>query len=195
MIAGVVLAAGESRRMGRAKAALTVEGETFLERALRTLAAGGCSTLIVVFNPDEPLAPELAFGQSIRAVRGGAAGSEQIESLRAGLRALPDSARAAVVLPVDHPRVRPETVRSLIDVFESEGAAIVRPVCGGRHGHPVLFARAVFEELFDEALPEGARTVVQRHADAAASVEVADRGVLIDVDTPEDYSRHIGGPG
>lgn len=192
MIAGIVLSGGDSRRMGRPKASLAVDGETFLARAVRTLAEGGCSFVVVVLNPGEPSTAELLPADVARLAWGGGAGTEQIDSLRAGLRALPESAEAAVVLPVDHPRVRPETVLSLIETFRSAGVPVARPVCDGRHGHPTLFAAAVFHELLDEPLPDGARSVVRRHARVAASVEVSDRGVLVDVDTPEDYERHIG---
>ena len=88
MIAGIVLAGGQSRRMGRRKATLEVGGETFLERAVRVLGEGGCSDIVVVLGADEPELPKLTTGSGVRAARSGG-GPEQIDSLRAGLRALP----------------------------------------------------------------------------------------------------------
>ena len=194
-IAGIVLAGGRSQRMGRPKASLEIGGETFLERAVNTLAAGGCREVVVVLNPDEPATADLVPLSGIRSTwgeRDGGAGTEQIDSLRAGLRALPGGVEAAVVLPVDHPLVEPATIERLIDAFRRSRAPIVRPSWGGRHGHPVLFAAAVFAELLAGDLPEGARTVVRRHSIDLEDVEVSDRGVLIDIDTPEDLEGHIG---
>jgi len=178
--------------MGRPKASLHIDDETFLQRAVRTLAAGGCTEVIVVHNPDEPATADLVPEGSARSTWGGGAGTQQVDSLRAGLRALPETAMAAIVLPVDHPLVRPATVAALINAFQTRGAPIVRPTCQGRHGHPVVFGASLFSELLDDDLPEGARTVVHRHVNESESVEVDDPGVLADVDTPEDYQQHIG---
>jgi CTP:molybdopterin cytidylyltransferase MocA len=195
VIAGIVLAGGRSRRMGRPKALLQAGDATFLEHAIATLRAGGCDDIMVVVNDDNPEIARAIFEGCARAVTGAGPDSQQIDSLRAGLRALPDGTEAAVVLPVDHPRVAAETVRALIAAFRARGAPVVRPVYGGEHGHPVLFAAEVFDELLEEGLPEGARTVVRRHAAAAEDVAVEDPGVVIDVDTPETYEENFGDRG
>ena len=132
--------------MGRPKASLEVEGETFLQRAVNTLMAGGCADVVIVIDPDHPAGPERAFEGGVRSAAGSGSGSEQIDSLRSGLRATSASAEAAVVMPVDHPLVRPETVAALIAAFAEGGgeALIVRPTFQGKHGHPVLFSAALF---------------------------------------------------
>ena len=191
MIAGIVLAGGQSRRMGRRKATLEVGGETFLERAVRVLGEGGCSDIVVVLGADEPELPKLTTGSGVRAARSGG-GPEQIDSLRAGLRALPATAEAAVVIPVDHPLIEPATVAVIVETFQACRAPVVRVSHEGRHGHPVLVAAAVFDELLNDELPDGARTVVRAHAHELVDVEVDDPGVLIDIDTPEDYKKHLG---
>jgi molybdenum cofactor cytidylyltransferase len=191
MIVGIILTGGRSERMGRPKASLPVDNETFLQRAVRTLVEGGCAQVVVVLNPDEPAIAGLVPEGSAHTTWGGGSGTQQIDSLRAGLRAVDETAAAAVVLPVDHPLVRPATVTALIQAFETGGAPIVRPVHQGRHGHPVIFDASLFSELLDEDLPEGARTVVRRHADRSVGVEIDDPGVLADVDTPDDYDRYV----
>ncbi len=192
MIGGIVLAGGHSERMGRSKALLRAGGVTFLDRAVHTLQAGGCDAVVVVLNRRDPDVAALHESWGVDAAWAEAGGDEQIDSLRVGLRALPRTCEAAVVLPVDHPLVKPGTVRSLIETYRTRRAPVVRAVYQGRHGHPVLFSAATFDELLQRDLPDGARTVVRGHARDRVDVEVEDAGVLVDVDTPEDYERHFG---
>jgi CTP:molybdopterin cytidylyltransferase MocA len=191
MIAGIVLAGGRSQRMGRRKATLKVGDETFLECAVRVLREGGCEDIVVVLGVDGPELTDLAVSSGFRATKSGG-GPEQIDSLRAGLRALPGTAEAAVVIPVDHPLIEPRTVTTVIEAFEGSRAPVVRVSHAGRRGHPVLFAANVFDELLRGGLPDGARTVVRAHADQLVEIDVDDPGVLIDIDTPADYEEHLG---
>jgi molybdenum cofactor cytidylyltransferase len=193
MITGIVLAGGGSRRMGRPKALLRVGDESFLERAIGILDRGGCNEVVVVLNDDDPEIHRLAQSSGARTTRGGGAATEQVESLRSGLRALKRRVDAVVVIPVDHPLARPDTVAALIAAFRRCGAPIVRPSYNGQPGHPVLFGSAVFPEFLEADLAEGARTVARRHEQEIEEVSVDDRGVVLDVDTPEEYEEHIGG--
>jgi molybdenum cofactor cytidylyltransferase len=126
--------------------------------------------------------------------RGGGGGrppGEQIHSLRAALRALDDAVSAVVVAPVDLPHLSAGVVAALIAARERSGAPVVVPVHGGKRGHPVLFARAVFPELQADPLQEGARTVVHAHAATLEEVPVTEPGVLDEVNTPEDFRRVV----
>ena len=192
-VAGIVLAGGRSRRMGEPKALLRVEGTTFLERAVRVLAEGGCDPVLVVVPPGETGKDLLAL-----AGRSGAQGivnpdpeAEQIDSLRTALHALDPAVRGAAVLPVDHPRVHSATVAALLAAFRESGAPIVRPVHGERPGHPVLFGREVWEELDAPDLEDGARDIVHRHHKEIHEVTVEDPGIAIDVNTREEYGREV----
>lgn len=197
MVAGIVLAAGRSLRMGEPKPLLRFRGERFLERVVGALRAGGCDpVLVVVAPPDEPAAEAIAAaarGAGARVVVNPLPDAEQVDSLRAGLAALPPAAEVAVVAPADVPAIDAAAVRAVVGAFRARGAPVVRAVHGGRHGHPVLFARRVFSELFADPLAEGARSVVHAHADEMEEVAVESPGVLLDVDTPEDYRRLLEG--
>ena len=191
MIAGVVLAAGRSSRMGAPKALLELSGRTFLEGILTALAGGGCELLVVVAGNDG-----LAGAVEVKriAARAGAhvvvnpdPGSEQVESLRLAIRALPAGVEGILATPVDSPKLRSETVAHLI-AARRDGAEVAVPTVNGRRGHPILFAGSAMAELL-EPLPEGARTVLRRHEEDLVHVPAADDGILLDVDTPEEYAR------
>lgn len=191
-ILGIVLAAGRSRRMGRPKALLRLGDRSFLRATVEALSAGGCHDVVVVVASADIEAEAWSAGAG--AEWNEARDSEQIDSLRIGLRAAPAYATAAVVHPVDHPLVDPATVRALIDAHGAHPGAIVRPVHDGHPGHPTLFPRPVWPMLLDRSLPHGARSVVEAASTEVVDVPVPDRGVVADIDTPEAYDRFRESP-
>lgn len=194
-VAGIVLAAGRSSRMGRSKALLPVGDETFLESAVRTLREGGCDPVVAVLPADGDAERLTALVESAggRPAVNPDPGSEQVDSLRVGLQAVGEGPAATIVLPVDFPLAGPGIVRRLIETFRARGAPIVRPIHHAQPGHPVLFARDLWAELAGPDLDEGARDVVHRHHAEIEDVPVDDRGVTVDVDTPEDFAREVAG--
>lgn len=193
MIAGLILAAGESSRMGTDKALLLYRGRTFLEHILATLHNAGIEQLTVVLghHADEiQLAAKLTGTEVVvnQDYRRG-----QTSSLQAGLRALDRPAIQAVVLClVDHPAVSTEVIRKLVAAFEQSAAPVVIPTYQGQRGHPALISRALFAELLALSTNEGANTVIRKYRNSTQFVEVDDPGVLIDVDDPESYRRLNG---
>lgn len=192
VVDGIVLAAGESRRMGRSKALLGAGGRTFIERAVLVLRGGGCRDVIVVVRPGADREAELARAAGGRVVVNAEPDAEQIDSLRIGLADLREGAGGVAVLPVDHPLVSEATVAALLGAFRAGAAPVVRPVHGDAGGHPTLFSGAVFGELLGDDLAEGARSVIAAHADEIEDVRVTDAGVLADIDTPTEYAREVG---
>lgn len=194
MIIGVVLAAGRSRRIGAPKPLLAVdEQESFLEHVIAVLRDGGCHDVHVVVGPEHEAAAreigEAVWDAGAHRLINPLPDTQQVDSLRVAIRALPPEAEAIIETPVDFPRIQAATVRALIDAFQRSQAPVVVPTYGGRHGHPTLFARSVWPELLADPLPEGARTVVHAHRGDLREVMVDDAGILLDVDTPEDYTR------
>ena len=190
MVDGIVLAAGESTRMGTPKPLLDIDGTTFLERAVHVLREGGCRYVVAVVNDDDWI-ERLADVSGAAVVINDAENSEQVDSLRLGIANLPEDAAGVLVLPVDFPRVAAETVRMLIHEFEQAPAPVLNPAYDGVAGHPVLFSRAVLSELMQPDLPDGARTVIEKHQRDARVIDVDDAGIVADVDTREDYNRIV----
>jgi molybdenum cofactor cytidylyltransferase len=180
--------------MGSAKALITLEGAPFIERVVRALQDGGCEPLIVVVGVgaehEATAAVAEAMGASV--VINDDPRSEQIDSLRLAMVSVPAGAAGMLVCPVDVPLVSASLVEALIAAFEASGKALVLPGREGRHGHPVLFGRALFDELLRESLPGGARDVVHSHLLEAVVVEIQEEMILKDVDTPEDLRRFRG---
>ena len=194
IIPGIVLAAGRSRRMGRAKALLPAgpTGETFLSRIVRGLREGGVDdVLVVVADGGTSLSDALASEQPPpRLVVNTNPELGQLSSLQVGLRAVNHPGIGGIVVTlVDVPLVSAETVRALLDAHRLTRAPVVRPVRRGRHGHPVIFDRSVFEELRHAKGNSGAKDIVHSHLEESVDVAVEEDGPFLDIDTPADYER------
>src|SRR3954451_12925786 len=184
VIPAIVLAAGRSSRMGRAKAMLPIgDGQTFLTRIVRTLLDAGVDDVIVVVGHDADLIAS-GFSESglpARFVVNHDYDRGQLSSLIAGLNAVDRPGVAAVLLTlVDVPLVSTSTVRAVIDGYRRTRAPIVRPTSGERHGHPLLIDRAVFDALRAADPSAGAKPIVRAHASATGDIGVGDEGAFLD---------------
>jgi len=193
--AGLILAAGESRRMGFPKALLRYRGETFLDTLIGRFAAR-CPEVIVV------------LGAGADAIRAGAVRPARFvvnpnwpagmtTSLQCGLRSIPDEAEGVLLTLVDHPAVSPATVDALLapsgHAGETACAPLIRvPRYQGRRGHPIWFAKELIPEFL--ALPEtgAARDVVRSHTDGTEFLDTEDPGILADIDDAEAYRNLTG---
>jgi molybdenum cofactor cytidylyltransferase len=190
MIAGLILAAGESSRMGTDKATLTYRGRTFLELIVRTLRETKLARIMVVLGHHAQEIQQQIKIEGAEVVTNPDYRSGQTSSLQAGLRSLiADDLEAVLLCLVDHPAVSAETVRRLVATFRHSGAPVVIPTYQGRRGHPVLIGRKVFEDLLGMASDAGADSVVRKYRPVTQFVEVEDEGVVIDVDDAESYRR------
>ena len=195
MTAGLILAAGESRRMGTPKALLRYKDESFLD-TLIGLFEKSCAPVIVVLG---------ASAQDVRAATTRAATfventhwqSGQTSSMQCGLRALPADVDGVLFTLVDHPAVRTETIDALLQADVTGGAETGKlkhapprlrvPRYQGRNGHPIWFSRGLISELLALAESGAARDVVRAHAAEIEFVDVDDAGVLADIDDPAAY--------
>jgi len=183
--------------MGRAKALLRCgsDQETFVARIVSRLRRGGVADVLVVGRADDELLRTELDRMALppRFVENPDPDRGQLSSLIAGLNVVDrPGVRGLLVAPVDVPNVGAGTIAAVCQTFSATAAPIVRAACGGRHGHPVIFARRVFDELRRADPGLGAKAVLRAHAAEIVDVEVSDPGVLIDIDVPEDYERVFG---
>ena len=195
MIPGIVLAGGKSSRMGRPKALLPIGrgSDTFFDRITRTLSDAGVDDIVVVVGADaDAIRVAVRPLPGVRIIDNPDYEHGQLTSLLAGLRSLVlERATAALVTLIHVPLVTAATVRTLIAVQRERNAPLVRPVSGGRHGHPVIFGHALFGELQRADPAQGAKAVVRAHAADMIEVPIDDEGAFTDIDTREEYDRLI----
>jgi molybdenum cofactor cytidylyltransferase len=188
VIWAIVLAAGESRRMGTQKLLLPFGDTTVVGTVVRTALASRVGGTIVVLGADrDAVRGELAdrgvgFAVNANFHLG------MLSSVQAGFRALPARARAAVVMLGDQPFLAAAVVDAVIAAYEEGGQGLVIPTFRGRRGHPVLIDLKFRDEVIGLGQADGLRRLMRSHPGDIREVESGDANILRDLDTPEDYA-------
>lgn len=189
-IAGIILAAGASSRMGEDKGLLAWAGKTFLEHLLAALKNSQVGLVRVVLGANaEEIQQRVPFGTS-EVVINRDCERGMLSSLVAGLDSLPrDMVEAAVVCLVDHPCVSSRLIQTLINKYKETGKPIVQPTYQGRRGHPVLFSASLFDELRAAPADVGARHVVYQHAADVLEVPTDEEGIVLNINDKAAYEK------
>jgi molybdenum cofactor cytidylyltransferase len=200
MIVAIVLSAGESRRMGSPKALLPIEGRFFIGQIVSVLKTTRVKKIIVVLGHNAEEIREKIDFLPISIVVNPDYSKGQLSSLITAIRSLEaekviHEVDGLLVHLVDHPSLSASLVNEMIDRFYESEKLIVIPRHKDRRGHPVLFSKALFQELVNAPLEQGAKAVVHAHRAETLEIETEDEGVVIDVDTPEEYQKLIRGAG
>jgi molybdenum cofactor cytidylyltransferase len=198
--AGVILAAGESSRMGREKALLpwppasdaaTPSSGTFLSAGIRSLLAV-CDFVVVVAGRNEPTLAPIVYAEGASLAVNRDPGRGQFSSLQIGLREVLDRGRdAAMITLVDRPPVAPATLRTLLEAYMNSDPATwaVVPEFSGRHGHPYLIGREMISTFLEAPATSTARDLEQLHAAHLRYLAVDDPLVALNINTPEEYNN------
>jgi molybdenum cofactor cytidylyltransferase len=176
--------------MGRPKALLRLGDRSFLQTILDTAAQVGLHRIVVVGESTYPVLEHHLLAD-VQVVVNRNLDVGPIGSIRAAIREVDRTVSGLLVWPVDIPAVGADAIRAIVNEFERSNSPIVTPRYTGRRGHPVLFARSVFDELDKVAEGQGARAVVRRDPQRVAVVDVDDPGVVEDVNTPEHFERLV----
>lgn len=180
-LAGVILAAGSSTRMGRPKALLEFKGETFLDRLIGHFASVG-SEVIVVGRPDLQFP---AVGNA-KLIVNPDPNRGMLSSLQCGLSAVSSEVDAVIFAPVDYAPVNRQTVQ---EIARSFNGVLTLPVFEGRRGHPCIVSRQLIQELLALSVDGSAKSVIHAHLSEARLVPVNDSRTVEDVDDPEAYQQ------
>ncbi|MBE3109679.1 MAG: nucleotidyltransferase family protein [Acidobacteria bacterium] len=187
MIWAVILAAGESRRMGTQKLLLPFGETTVVGAVVGTALASRVDRVLVVLGADkddvreelEPLGIDFAVNDNFA--------EGMLSSVQAGLRALPADAEAAVVMLGDQPFLPARVVDAVVEAFRRSGKGIAIPAFLGRRGHPVLVDMKYRDTVLALDPADGLRRLMHAHPDDIIEAEVEDANILRDMDVPEDY--------
>ncbi|MFQ5839249.1 MAG: NTP transferase domain-containing protein [Candidatus Methylomirabilales bacterium] len=200
MISAIILAAGASTRFGRCKQLMRLGDKTMLEHVLHTVSRSAVQDVILVLGAHaEAILHEVQTGGA-RVVINQAYAEGLSSSLQAGLRMLPTTAEAALIVLADQPFVSPRTLDTLIEEYRRHSPAAVIPVYHGARGNPVLVDRSIFAEIMRVRGDIGCRAIFGSHGENILKVAVDDPGIMRDIDSLEDFestresSRYPGRP-
>ena len=192
-LAAVVPAAGYSRRMGDFKPLLAFGAATVIERVIATIREAGVKTIRVVVGWQADRLIPVLERSGVPWVKNERFDDGMYTSIQVGVGSLPANAVAFFLVPGDMPLVRDTTLIRLIAEWDAQPGGILYPCHEGHRGHPPLIAAEYIPEILREMPPEGLRELLMRHAGDAREIEVADPGILVDLDTPNDYRESARG--
>lgn len=189
-VTALVLAAGESERMGQTKQLLPWGHTTVLGQTLANLKASAANEILVVTGYDAPAVEAIAAEAKVSTIHNpNYAAGEMLSSLQVAIRHLPENRAAVLVVLADQPLVKHETIDQILVAYWQGGSEIIAPAYQGQRGNPVLIGRPFFEELLGLPIGSAPRDLLKRHPAAIRLVDVSARSILVDLDTPDHYDR------
>ena len=190
MISAIILAAGQSRRMGQPKMLLPWGQLTVIEQVIRTFRGAGIEDILVVTGGTRELVEKVIEPYPVQKIyNSNYEAGEMLSSLQLGLRALSDQVQATLIGLGDQPQVQERTVHLVCEAYRESQSSLVVPSFQMRRGHPWLVATPLWNEVLKLEPPESPRDFLNRHATDIHYVEVDTSSVLTDLDTPEDYQK------
>jgi molybdenum cofactor cytidylyltransferase len=189
MISGIILAAGESRRMGRPKLLLPWGKATILEKVVDNYLKAKISELIVVVGANQEAIKEMLISKPVVIVENSQYREGMSTSIRKGVEAASDQAEGYLIGLGDQPFISSDMINSLIAVFSEEQPGIA--ICSYKKetGHPVIFARKFRQALCALKGDMGGRTIIRQHGAEVKHVDIGSEAILMDIDTPDDYRK------
>jgi len=190
MITAVILAAGESKRMGQPKMLLPWGNETVLTHVISVFQSAGVEDILIVTGGAREQVEGLLSSMYVRTMYNEEhVSGEMLSSIQCGVRSLTRQTQAVLIGLGDQPQVQERSVRSVCEAYLASKSNLVVPSYRMRRGHPWLVAHPLWEALLAMKSPQSPRDFLNAHREEISYVEVDDPNILADLDTPEDYQR------
>ncbi len=187
MISAIVLAAGESTRMGSPKLLLPIEGKSLLQHVIDNALQSKVSEVIVVLGAEATKLQSEIKQRQVQIIENTAYKKGLSTSLRVGLQAVSPQAQAVLVLLGDQPLINHDIIDTLIDKYEESGSIMVAPVYNGKRGNPILFDRTLIPDLIRVTGDKGGREIIKKYLAQLATVDFGPTILGSDIDIWDDY--------
>ncbi len=191
-IFAIILSAGSSHRMGSPKALLKIGGKTFLQHIIESVDGEEIHHTIVVLGFGAEEIQKALSGFNGTFVVNNEWSKGQLTSIIAGVRAAEQlNSDAVIICPVDHPKISSKLIKEIINAFYFSEKNIIIPAYQGKRGHPVLIAKKLFPKIYAAPLEIGLRSVVHTNKNDLFEVPTDEEGILLNIDTQEEYQKYI----
>ena len=187
----IILAAGESKRMGFPKMLLQINGKNMIEKVIENVAESDTDGILVVLGASRERLVDLVSTYDVKYCYNENYKEGMLSSVQCAFRNLPTDIEAVLVFQGDQPFISHVVADSVIKAFRTSGKGIVIPVFNGKRGHPLLLDRKYREEIEMLDPDEGLRSIARIYSDDVFEVETADPGILKDFDTYDDYMKEL----
>jgi len=187
----IILAAGESKRMGFPKMLLAFNGATMIENVISNVRASNVDNIIVVLGAYREKLTEILRGSDVQCCYNDSYKEGMLSSVWSGVRNLPSDFAAVLVFQGDQPLINSKSINKVIEAYRLSGKGIVIPVFEKKRGHPILIDRKYRDEIEKLDPGSGLRSLAYNHSDDVLEVDTEDRGILRDFDTYNEYKKEL----
>ena len=195
MIVGIILSAGESKRMGTPKQLLPWGKTIILQQVIDNSSASRLGMILLVLGSRaDDIADKITITSKTRILVNHEFKAGMSSSVKCGIKNAPVDAEAYMLLLGDQPFIGPDIINNLIDSYHAGRHGIIVPVYNGQRGHPVIFDSRYKKELLSIS-DRGAKEVTEKHTHDIFEIHVVSPNILTDIDTPQDYQKALGQAG
>ena len=190
MISAIILAAGESKRMGQPKMLLPWGNQTVIEHVVNTFLKAGIEDIVVVTGGTHEYVKKAIEHYPVRKIQNpNYVAGEMVSSIQYGLREMPERTLASLIGLGDQPQIQEGNVRAICDAYKKTRSPLVVPSFQMKRGHPWLVARPLWQKLLALQAPQTPRDFLRDHSDRIQYVSLDTPTILADLDTPDDYEK------